>query len=71
MYKVKLKPGQMPPQGNTGVLLSDGYLVIDGEVTNTVIFGVRLDTDPDFDDTYDIMSMTEYDVEEYSYLTEY
>lgn len=68
MYKVKLKPGQMAPEGNTGIALSDGYIVIDGDAPSEVLLGNRLDTDPVFEMEYDTADMTAADIEEYNIL---
>ena len=67
--KFTLTPGQMAPEGNTGVALSDGYLVwagVSGTFDDHAYFG-RLtpqDPAPDRDITYELM--TDEEISEYN-----
>jgi hypothetical protein len=68
MYiKFKLTPGQMAPEGSTGVCLEDGYTVWIGENFNSQARHGRLTpTDPTPADTYIYEEMTEEEINEYN-----
>jgi len=65
--KFKLSPGQMAPEGSTGVSLSDGYTVWIGESFNSQARHGRLTpTDPTPKDTYEYQEMTVEEIQEYN-----
>jgi len=67
MYiKFKLTPGQMAPEGNTGVSIGNDWLVWIGENFNSQARHGRLTVqDPTPADTYIYEEMTQEDIDEY------
>ena len=71
---VYLTPGQQSPVGSTGICLSDGGIVWEGEegsfVGDPALQGHHLPTDPVFSTEYTNSIMTEEQIEEYNTLCE-
>ena len=73
-YKIYLKPGQQAPEGSTGVCLTDGGIVWEGEekdLPTEAILGNRLDTDPVFDTKYESVAFKDEDEKEYTQLQDF
>ena len=64
--KFKLSPGQMAPDGSTGVSLSDGWLVWEGETfSSTARLGRLTPQDPAPAETYEYAEMTQEEINQY------
>lgn len=66
---VNLTPGQIPPEGSTGVLLSTGgimWIGEDGTFPNSALLGNHLESDPVFDTSYTHSVATQDEIDEYN-----
>jgi hypothetical protein len=73
-YKIFLKPGQQAPEGTTGISMTDGGLVWEGDekdVPTKALLGYRLPTDPEFATEYDVVAFKDEDEKEYTQLQEF
>jgi len=70
IYKmVYLTCGQIPPEGSTGIMLSDGGIMWYGDnFPTTATLGEHVDTDPVFDTVYTYRSATAEEITEYETL---
>lgn len=66
---VYLMPGQIPPEGSTGIALSNGGIMWvgeDGTFPNSALLGNHLESDPVFEIDYDHILATQADIDEYN-----